>query len=178
MVHNHWPVGPEPQLRLTSVCDGIAFVAWVNSYHDHTTEEGQIALHAEFKRTMVLKPDGAGGSRASMRKRWLERLFCLEEARRRRGPAFWCVCRLKILGLGALERPRCTPRISNLKPAAHDGSEPCLAQSWAMAASFVVAHHHPSNSTCITSPRKIGREADRRSGQPLEHKISRSHATA
>ena len=46
MVHNHWPVGPEPQLRLTSVCDGIAFVAWVNSYHDHTTEEGQIALNA------------------------------------------------------------------------------------------------------------------------------------
>ena len=43
--------------------DGIAFVAWVNSYHDHTTEEGQIALNAEFKRTMVLKPDGAGGYR-------------------------------------------------------------------------------------------------------------------
>ena len=29
-------------------------------------------MNAEFKRTMVLKPDGAGGSRASMRKRWLE----------------------------------------------------------------------------------------------------------
>ena len=40
--------------------------------YDHTTEEGQIALNAEFKRIMVLKPDGAGGSRASMRKRWLE----------------------------------------------------------------------------------------------------------
>ena len=52
--------------------DGVAFVKWVNSYHDHTTEEGQIALNAEFKRTMVLKPDGAGGSLASMRKRWLE----------------------------------------------------------------------------------------------------------
>ena len=48
----------------------------VNSYHDHTTEEGQIALNAEFKRTMVLKPDGAGGSRASMRKRWLDVGFC------------------------------------------------------------------------------------------------------
>ena len=52
--------------------DGVAFVQWVNSYHDHTTEAGQIALHAEFKRTMVLKSDGAGGSRAAMRKRWLE----------------------------------------------------------------------------------------------------------
>ena len=28
------------------------------------------------------------------------------------------------------------------------------------------------------TPKRIGREADRRSGQPLEHKISRSHATA
>ena len=56
--------------------DGVAFVKWVNSYHDHTTEEGQIALNAEFKRTMVLKPDGAGGSRASMRKRWLDVGFC------------------------------------------------------------------------------------------------------
>ena len=28
--------------------DGVAFVQWVNSYHDHTTEEGQIALHAEL----------------------------------------------------------------------------------------------------------------------------------
>ena len=52
--------------------DGVALVAWVNSYYDHTTEEGQFALNAKFKRTMVLKPDGASGSRASMRKRWLE----------------------------------------------------------------------------------------------------------
>ena len=60
---------------------------------------------------------------------------------------------MKIPCLGALERPRCTPGILNHKPAAHDGSEPCLAQFWAMAASFVVTHHHPSNSTCVTSPR-------------------------
>ena len=34
-------------------------IAWVNSYHDHTNQEGQISLHAEFRRIMVLKPDGA-----------------------------------------------------------------------------------------------------------------------
>ncbi len=39
--------------------DGLAFIAWVNSYHDHTNQEGQISLHAEFRRIMVLKPDGA-----------------------------------------------------------------------------------------------------------------------
>ena len=49
--------------------DGLAFIAWVNSFHDHTSEDGQIALNAEFKRVMVVKPDGAGGNLASMRKR-------------------------------------------------------------------------------------------------------------
>ena len=52
--------------------DGLAFIAWVNSFYDHTSEDGQIALNAEFKRIMLVKPDGAGGNLASMRKRWLD----------------------------------------------------------------------------------------------------------
>ena len=52
--------------------DGLAFIAWVNSFHDYKSEDGQIALNAEFKRIMVVKPDGAGGNLASMRKRWLD----------------------------------------------------------------------------------------------------------
>ena len=60
--------------RVTSgrLRDGLAFIAWVNSFHDHKSEDGQIALNAEFKRIMVVKPDGAGGNLASMRKRWLD----------------------------------------------------------------------------------------------------------
>ena len=52
--------------------DGLAFIAWVNSFHDHTSEDGQIALNTEFKRVMVVKADGAGSNLASMRKRWLD----------------------------------------------------------------------------------------------------------
>ena len=44
--------------------DGLAFIAWVNSFHDHTSEDGQIALNTEFKRVMVVKADGAGSNLA------------------------------------------------------------------------------------------------------------------
>ena len=89
MVQDHWPVGSERIIisgdwetldretiknRVTSgrLRDGLAFIAWVNSFHDYKSEDGQIALNAEFKRIMVVKPDGAGGNLASMRKRWLD----------------------------------------------------------------------------------------------------------
>ena len=40
---------------------------------EDTSEDGQIALNAEFKRVMVVKPDGAGSNLASMRKRYTHR---------------------------------------------------------------------------------------------------------
>ena len=63
MVQDHWPVGSERIIisgdwetldretiknRVTSgrLRDGLAFIAWVNSFHDYTSEEGQIALNA------------------------------------------------------------------------------------------------------------------------------------
>ena len=111
-----------------------------------------------------------GGKRVGCRARNL--------LRRASGAAAVCM-QIGIPALGALERRKVhAGNLSNERPPAMAASPawPSPWRPWLHRLSFT--HHHPSNSTCISSSRRNGIEADRRSGQPLEYKVSRSHATA
>ena len=82
MAHNHWPVGPEPQLRLTSVCyswcqsDGRGCPTrsgeWGHAYHygsgAHAEYSTGTAIYIDSSSTFVAVPPlpGSGGAARSM----------------------------------------------------------------------------------------------------------------